>query len=71
LPGVALEVERIGVLVLLRRVLGVLDRAIGPVAEPAGVLTDIGMIRRALQSEVECNLQTEVAGRSDQPVEVG
>ena len=33
-PVVAFEVERVDVLVLLRRILGVLDRAVGPVAEP-------------------------------------
>ena len=35
-PVLALEVERVDVLVLLRRVLGVLDRAVGPRAEPLG-----------------------------------
>ena len=37
-PVVRLEVERVDVLVLLRRVLGVLDRAVGAVAEPRRVL---------------------------------
>ena len=59
---VALEVERVDVLVLLGRVLRVLDRAVGPVAEPLGVLADPRMIRRALKREVERDLEPQPRG---------
>jgi hypothetical protein len=38
------EVDRVDVLVLLRRVLGVLDRAVRPDREPVGVLGDPGVV---------------------------
>ena len=52
-----LEVERIDVLVLLRRVLGVLDRAVGPVPEPLGMLAHLRVIGRGLEGEVERDLE--------------
>src|SRR3989454_11151789 len=55
----ALEVQRVDVLVLLRRVLRVLDGAVGPVKEPLRVLADPGVIRRALDGEVERDLEPE------------
>ena len=39
------EVQRVDVLVLLRRVLGVGDGAVGPVGEPLGVLAHPGVVR--------------------------
>ncbi len=51
-----LEVERVDVLVLLGRVLGVLDRAVRPHPEPLRVLGCIGMIGRALECDVERDL---------------
>ena len=50
------EVDRVDVLVLLRRVLGVGDGAVGPVVEPFGMLAHPGMIGRALQGVVEGDL---------------
>ena len=64
------EVDRVDVLVLLRRVLGVRDRAVGPVVEPLGVLADPGVIGRALERVVERDLHAEVAGRLHEGVEV-
>ena len=61
LPVGALEVERVDVLVLLRRVLGVLDRAVGPVAEPLGVLGDPRVVGRALERDVERQLDAALA----------
>ena len=51
-PVVGLKVEGIDVLILFRRILGILHRAIGTPAEPVGVLPDVGMIRRTLQSDI-------------------
>ena len=47
-----LEIERIDVLIFLRRILGVLNRAVGPLAKPLGMLADVRMIGRA--SETRC-----------------
>ncbi len=52
-PLGALEVERVDVLVLLRRVLGVADRAVGAVAEPLRVLVDPRVVGRGLEGDVE------------------
>ena len=63
LPVGALEVQRVDVLVLLRRVLGVLDRAVGAVGEPLRVLGDPRVVGRALERDVERQLDAAVAGR--------
>ncbi len=57
-----LEVERIDVLVLLGRVLGVLDGAVGPLAEPLGMLAHVGVVGRALERDVQRDLEPELAG---------
>ena len=69
-PVAALEVERVDVLVLLRRVLRVLDRAVGPMLEPLRVLADPGMIGRRLERDVERDLESEVARGGDEAIEV-
>ena len=61
-PVVAIEVERIDVLILLRRVLGVLDRAVGAVAEPIRMLADPRMIRRTLPGKVQSDFEPEAPG---------
>ena len=71
LPVVAPEVERIDVLVLLGRVLGVLDGAVGADEEPLRVLPDPGMVGRALQRVVERHLEAEGAGGGHKAAEVG
>src|SRR5688572_21637300 len=52
-PRRRLEVEGIDVLVLLRRVLGVLHGAVGPRAEPFPMLFDVRVIGRGLESDIE------------------
>ena len=69
-PVARREVERVDVLVALGRVLGVLDRAVGPVAEPLGVLAHPGVVGRALEGQVERDLDLAGAGGVDQRVEV-
>ncbi len=68
--GIVVEVDRVDVLVLLRRVLGVRDRAVRPGREPVGVLGHPGVIGRALQGQVECDLETEPVGLGDERGEV-
>ena len=60
------EVDRIDVLVLLRRVLGVGDRAVGTVVEPLGMLVHPGVVGRALQGVVEGHLHA-VFGQDARP----
>ena len=65
-PVLALEVERVDVLVLLRWVLGVLDRAVGPVSEPLGMLGDPRVVGRALEGDVERQLHVALAAAGRQ-----
>jgi len=69
-PVLALEVDGIDVLVFLGRVLRIPDRAVGPVAKPGGMGLDVGMIRRALERQVERNLHPEIGGAGHQAGEV-
>src|SRR5262249_61565488 len=68
---VVVEVERVDVLVLLRRVLRVSDRPVGPGGEPFRVPPDPGVIRRGLQRKIERDLEPELTGPADERVEVG
>ena len=60
LPVVGLEVQREDVLVLLRRVLGELDRSVRPPAEPFRMVLHIGMVRRALECQVQGHVDAEL-----------
>src|SRR5207237_6488063 len=63
-------VEVDDVLVALGRVLGGLDGAVRPALEPLGVLADVRMVRRALESDVERDLDAKVLRRADEAAEV-
>src|SRR5580704_5538538 len=51
-PIACFEIERIDVLVFLRRVLGVLHAAVGPMLEPLRMLRDVRMVGSALKRNV-------------------
>ena len=59
---VVVEVQRVDVLVLLGRVLGVGDGAVGPGGEPLRVLFDPRVIGRGLQGQVERDLHARARG---------
>ena len=67
----ALEVEGIDVLVFLRRILGVLDGAVGSRLEPFRVLAHPRVVGRRLEGDVQRNLDVPSARFVDQPVEAG
>ncbi len=67
---VGVEGDGVDVLVLLRRVLRVGDGAVGAVVEPLGVFLHPGVVRGALQREVQRHLQPQLAGLADEPGEV-
>src|SRR5581483_10549664 len=69
-PALAVPVDVDDVLIALRRVLGVLDRAVGPVLEPLRVLPQPRVVGRALDREVERDLESELLRTRDEPVEV-
>ena len=69
-PVVALEIERINVLVLLRRVLGVLDGAVGAPAKPLRMGLYPGMIGRALKCNVKGDFDAMRRCSSDQVTEI-
>ena len=69
-PVFALKVEGVDVLVLLGRIFGVLDGAVGALAEPGLVLAHIGMIGRGLEGDVERQGQVEIFDLGDEAAEV-
>src|SRR5713226_8688079 len=69
-PVSRLEIERIDVLVLLRRIFGVLHAAVGPVLEPSRMLRHVGMVRRALECQVHRDLYAERARHDQKAIEV-
>ena len=68
---VVVEVERVDVLVLLRRVLGVGDRAVRLGGEPLRMCLDPRVIRCALQCEVQRHLDAQLPGALHERLEVG
>src|SRR5581483_3277433 len=69
-PALAVPVDVDDVLIALRRVLGVLDRAVGPVLEPLRMLPQPRVVGRALDREVERDLESELLRTRNEPVEV-
>ncbi len=69
-PILGLKIEWIDVLVLLGWVLGVLDRSIGAPAEPLGVFGHVGMIRCALECDVERELDAVLCRGCNQVTEI-
>ena len=69
-PVLGLEVDVVDVLVLLGRVLGVLERPVRPAVEPLRVLLQPRVVGRALDREVERDLEALRLRVGDEPVEV-
>src|SRR5262249_2624502 len=70
LPVFRLEVEGIDVLIFFRWVLGILNAAVRAVAKPFGMFPHIGMIGRALEREIQGNLDAVFFRLGDQAPEV-
>ena len=66
----AVEVDVDDVLVLLGRILGELDGAVRPPVEPLGMLHEPRMVARALNGEIEGELEAVAVGGLDQGGEV-
>ena len=69
--GVVVEVDRVDVLVLLRRVLGVGDRAVGLGGEPLRVRADPRVVGRACRAKSSATSRSSSRGRAHERVEVG
>ena len=69
-PVGIVEIQRIDILVFFRRVLGILDRAVGTLEKPLGMLVDIRVVGRAIDREVERDLQATLLDLADEPVEI-
>jgi hypothetical protein len=67
---VVVEVQRVDVLVLLRWVLRIRDRAVGPGGEPLRVGLDVGVVRGGLEGDVDGDLEPVPASGPDEQVEV-
>ena len=70
LPVGAGEVERVDVLVSFRRVLGVLNRAVGAFVEPFRVLDHVRVIGRTIDREIERERHPAPADLLFQPGEI-
>ncbi len=64
------EVDVVDVLVALRRVLGVLERPVRAAVEPLRVLSKPRVVGRALDREVERDVDAELGGAGDEPLEL-
>ena len=68
--GIIVEVERVDVLVLLRRVLGVGDRPVGEGREPLRMLLHPRVVGRGLQREIESDFQALLPGCTHEGAEI-
>ena len=69
-PVRIVEIQRIHILVFLRRVLGILDRAIGSLEKPLWMGVHIGMVGRAVDRKIKGDLHAALADFVNKPVEV-
>src|SRR5262249_10928918 len=70
LPLFRLKVEGVDILILLRWVLSILNTPIRTAAKPLGMFLHVRVIRGALESEVESDLDPVFLGFCHQPLEV-
>src|SRR5262249_2182840 len=68
-PFFRFKIERENVVVFLGRILGKLNRAIGALSKPFGVIADIGMIRRTLKRDIQGDLNFVLTGAANQTTE--
>src|SRR6185503_15480233 len=64
------KVDRVDVLIFLRRILGELHAAVGPAREPERMLAHVWMVGRALERDVESDLEAEPLGFAAEAHEV-
>jgi len=69
-PVLAVEVDVVDVLVALGRILRVLERSVRAAVEPLRMLLQPRVVGRALDREVEGDLDAHLAAALDEPVEV-
>src|ERR1035441_8031340 len=69
-PVFALKIKRVNVLILFRRILSILNRAIGPLLEPVLMLLHIWVVRRRLKRNVERNRKIQPHGLGNEALEV-
>jgi hypothetical protein len=62
-----MEIDRVDILILFRRVFRVFDGAIGAMEKPLGMFANIGVVGGALNREVECDLDAAIASLTDEP----
>src|SRR5580700_3332970 len=68
--GLRVKIKIDYVLVFLRRVFRIADRAVGALLEPAGMLLQPGMIKGALDCEIKRNLQPLRGCRGDEAAKI-
>src|SRR6516162_4245231 len=70
LPLRSLEIQGVDVLILLWRVLRILNRAVRAGSEPLPMLVHVWMIRSALESDIECNVEPVISRFGEESFEV-
>src|SRR5580704_2159142 len=69
-PLRALEIQRIDILIFLWRILRILYGAVRTLAEPVHMLAHVGMIRRTLIGNIDCNLKALLFCRGHEVLEI-
>src|SRR5690606_31594082 len=70
LPVIGFKIERVDILILFGWVFGVLDTAVGSLAEPLGVFLDVGMVGRTLKGDVQGDFDALFPRRADEILKV-
>src|SRR5580704_8827327 len=70
MPFGIFKIERENILIQLRRILGILYRAVRARPKPLSMLLDVGMIRCALECNIEGDLQSISFGAGDEFLEI-
>ena len=69
-PVFVVEIDRINVLVLFRRVLGIFDRAVRPMEKPFGMFANVRVVGRTIDGEIERHFHSPVFYLAYQPIEI-
>ena len=67
LPIIAVEVDRVDVLILLWRIFSITNGAIRPLVKPIGMIFDVRVIRRAVDREIQRDFKTALLRLTHQP----
>src|SRR5262249_14837769 len=64
-PAWCLKIQWVNILIFLRGIFSVLNRSVRPLTKPFGMRPDVGVIGRALQSDVQRDFDSVVGGPTE------